>query len=340
MKKIAFAFMLITIALAGCNEENLTPIKDLSEPQFENLMDMYFKSSKYKYAKKEQLEELSHSLTFKSFGTRADEIYDELLTKISNGTISSSQGVENFVKIHSRYLSIIIDEEGEKTVELSFDQGYRYFMNENRVLPVGDKNFLVFQNGLLELSDDTRLDLGQVDLTYSDLKDPTFFPREVQIDGSTRIDANDPNDECGQQKSGQTTNGDERTKAYAITERQSSGNTYYIGAAFQAKAFNQTLGFWFSVERTLKGAWAIGLDYETNGGWTSGMGNGFYPPFKAKVIGEVVHEDAVVWNGADKPDYHLNGVFVWADTPSTTYADKLCNEDYICIVLYCEPPFG
>jgi hypothetical protein len=333
-------FCVIATLSMGCSEEALDSLEKRSD--FSSFEDLYLNSSKYRFASKNELNNLANQLGYKSFGQKQDEVYENLLKMIENKEITSEDEVQGYIDKNNEFLRVSTEESGEKTVDLQFDQGYRYFMTLDRQITIGSNQYRVYVNGILGSGSAARRDEAGLPVWYENVDDPSFNERDLVIySDNNRLGANDPNNECGQQKSGQTTNGDNRTKVYAITERQSSGNTYYMGAAFQAKAFNKTLGFWFSVKRTLKGAYAIGMDYQTLAGWYSSSGSNYYPPFKAKIIGEEAFATVVVsWSGSGKPDYHLNGVYVWADSPSTSYANKECNDDYICILHYCYPPVG
>ncbi len=278
---------------------------------------------------------------WESWGKTADKIYDDLSNKIESGEISSESELTPFIETNAEYLQLEIEDDGESYINPTIDDRIKYFINKDRLYKIEDDLFKVYSNGTLKVSD---RDLNKVStsIAYSDINDPNFQSNN-EIIISSRLDegVGDPNDECGASKVGQTTTGNQRTKVYAKA-KQTIGlnNQVFVQVDYEAKPFKKVFGSWHSVKRTFKGAWAAGLDYEDASGWHFLSDSYSYANVKDNHIKYTVIGHSYYWYGSGNPGFHLNGVSVWADTPSTSYADVECNEEWICVQEYCIPPFG
>ncbi|MEQ9230908.1 MAG: hypothetical protein RIF46_09490, partial [Cyclobacteriaceae bacterium] len=114
-------------------------------------------------------------------------------------------------------------------------------------------------------------------------------------------------------------------------------------ARFRVRSFKKTFGVWNSVKRTLKGYWAIGVDYQDQNWaeWLRISGEGYRSNvFDDELSVDVFGAQRAIWPASQTPGFHLYGTSIWGDSPSTPPAYKECNEGVICSEYFCLEPQG
>lgn len=94
--------------------------------------------------KEEELIEWERKHNFKSFGIKADSIYNSF-----NITAETTlEDLQNFVENNKQYVQIIEDRNGEKIFETQlYNQARKYLINEDYIYQVGDEIYKLLKDG-------------------------------------------------------------------------------------------------------------------------------------------------------------------------------------------------
>lgn len=86
---------------------------------------------------------------FKSFGTICQEFYET----INPDQFKNIEELKMFVAENSEYLQLIPEQNGEYTLEvIAYDNPYRYLVNENREVKIGEKKYKLMETSLVDIT--------------------------------------------------------------------------------------------------------------------------------------------------------------------------------------------
>lgn len=161
------------ILIVGCKKEKTE--KTISSTSEACVGTLHFNSSKEFRETQEKVlamneaerREWERQQGFKSYATKCEELFEELEAK----GINSDEDIYNFVKENSDYF-FIREEEGEKylTSYLEFSSYYQ-FVDENRMLQIGNNVIKVFDEGVINAPIDKEEDLLNVTSFYEPAKE-------------------------------------------------------------------------------------------------------------------------------------------------------------------------
>lgn len=271
---ILFAIIMAAFALfVGCKKE-----KDESpanEPQtsacgmlhFNSVGEFHETQEKVLAMNEAERREWERHQGFKSYATKCEELFEELETK----GIDSDEDIYIFVKENSDYF-YIREEEGEKylTSYLEYSSYYQ-FVDENRMLRIGDNVVKVFDEGVIIAPIDQEEMLLNITSFYEPAHD-SFSYYENELSESylgSYVESKDDEDgcNCGSQETivrKTNDNGYERTyvRFYIYNGTIATGDSGYDAFLFgqglryvtyhmKVRPYRKNFGIWFWCQRTI-----------------------------------------------------------------------------------------
>lgn len=200
---------------------------------------------------------------FKSFATKCEELFEGLEAK----GINSDEDIYSFVKENSDYF-YIREEEGEKylTSYLEYSSYYQ-FVDENRMLRIGDNVIKVFDEGVVTAPVINENNLLNVTSFYETAQECFNYYENFRPEFHIGTKDDDDGCNCGSQETivrKTNDNGYERTyvRFYIDNDRIVTGDTgfddfvyqqgyRYVCYRMKVRPYRKNFGIWFWCQRTI-----------------------------------------------------------------------------------------
>ena len=204
---------------------------------------------------------------FKSYATKCEELFEELEDK----GIDSDEDIYNFVKENPDFF-FIREEEGEKylTSYLEYSSYYQ-FVDENKMLQIGENVIKVFDEGVISARIDKVEDLLNVTSFYEQAQAGFDYfenqPKESFVGSYSESKSNEDGCNCGRQETivrKTNDNGYERTyvRFYIHNGSIATGDTgfdaflyeqglRYVSYHMKVRPYRKNFGIWFWCQRTI-----------------------------------------------------------------------------------------
>lgn len=313
MKK--FLIILICIATIGCQKEHgeldsycSTGIHYL---KFESL-EAFYDTVEYLQANNEIVEYASRN-GFNSFYDKSHEIYN----KLRNMSFESQDEIIAAFNEHQRFVDIA-DNDGElEAIEKLSSSFYKYFINEDQIVQVGEQLFKVLENNIVKTDlHNYNLLLSINDRDIQDLyKNANFKIQENSILHSKK-DTGHPVAYKEEDKSV------EQSKRRVKLEVEAYWSGIMLWRKYRIAAQKKILGIWFNynVNITAEVKWRFDhFDY-TTGNWKTLSEKYIYNSFEGDVL---MWGRGMYYEENNKDYYHFRGYDCTATTADITNSADL-----------------
>lgn len=340
MKKAIFGLLLLSIFLFSCKKEENEIKSPISHPaksdpsedllKFEDeteFMQTLHQTSSYDLTERTTWE---NSKSFVSLGRSNDEFYET----IDETSFTDFADIEAFVNSNRDKIRLEPDGSGEYYLQtVLFKQPLRYFANRDAMFQIGDKVYLVLEDGLVFTSINNIKTLKEINnsnyLNYINNLEFKFSSNLI----STNEGSRDNTYNCGVFHENKVTNDRNRT----VLQIQMFATFVYNGineyVYYEVKPWHKTCGIWFGCKRHISCNIKVAADhyvYINNYGWK--RVNGSYSctnKYASKVSGTMCDE-WIAFSTTVNPIGHFGGYDCWGDTPSTNPNAVLQANTFLC----------
>ena len=269
-----FAFVMAAfVFLVGCKKEKTE--SEANAPQTSVCGMLHFNSTREFLETQEKVLAMNEAERrvwerqqgFKSYATKCEELFEELEAQ----GINSDDDIYSFVKENPDFF-FIREEEGEKylTSYLEYSSYYQ-FVDENRMLRIGNNVIKVFDEGVISAPIDKEEDLLNVTSFYEQAQAGFDYfenqPKESFVGSYSESKSNEDGCNCGLQETivrKTNDNGYERTYVRFYIQNGSivTGDTgfdaflyeqglRYVCYHMKVRPYRKNFGIWFWCQRTI-----------------------------------------------------------------------------------------
>lgn len=345
IKKSIFAlFITFAFSISGCKKDHselthtipssptlktVASSKMLRFEDAEDFLETYEQTVSFDNSERGSWED---AIDFVSFGRACDEFYLSLDETI----FDNDETVEDFVISNSDKLQLIEDGSGEFYLEtVLFKQDFRYFANKDKMFQIGDKVYLILEEGIVSADYSNIGKLKEINennyFSYRGDNDIYFSPSLSNNASSLKDGAYN----CGTWQEQRVTNNRERTylRISIHTTDVGNGTNQYVN--YMVRPYKKTLGIWYWCTRHISCNIKVAADYKvytSSSSWTWTRVNGSYSctnKYASSVSGQLCSQWISI-GFTSTPAGHFGGYNCWADTPSTNPNVILQANTFLC----------
>lgn len=342
MKPLVMLLLLLLLSVFSCKkseydyeEVNIDTKRILKFDNINSLINESNTVNKYSIEQKVEWEKNRH---FTSYGVQSDI----LCNKTDFESFSTVDQFKEFASTYSNFFEISTINGCELQLSpLLINIPYRYLINEEHLVQIGDTVYKVFKNFSVKAHINHLAQIRKItDEQFNQkLQDQSIVFCDL-LNGETIFDLKSEssnNEYCGSSLS-----------AFQEYDKNKTIMTITAGAAnvtggskrytnFNISAWKKTLGIWWPVNRTISYEIYTGVRYlywkppyvPSAGIWTEGTTYAYNSGTLTSSISGTAWGELVPYEIATPPQEVFFGVDCWADTPSTPIVDIECNKSVL-----------
>lgn len=329
LSSVILLSLSVVMFFFSCSEEDIiSPQKNDKRLQIYKFKDTKEYNKTMEKVLSYSLEELidwENSNGIASYGRICDEFY----ASIDFSQFKARQEIIDFVDLHSNYLQLEENENGELMLETKLcNNPNRYVINNQMMFQVGDSLFKVFENGIstshvTNYEKLNKLDDRTFNLKKSQVKTHKCIPIEPSIKGTAS--------NCGTSDDDYESSGNNRTHMWISCSYEHIWDYVmnrpagtWVETYYKVRPYKRTLGIWYWSTRTISCDINTAIEFYINGSWYSeNLYGGVLNKRDSKVEGTYGF-----W--ASSGYFSVTSIYFaeydcWADTPSSPEVNLECN---------------